>query len=89
MQMKDPNLHSLIGPNCTIMVGQNRASWLVVMEPLSIGWGSSFMRSLLYKGQLSLQEDSAGGVAVESVVFPEIQYEWEVSCKQLLLDFDY
>lgn len=32
MQMNNTNLHSLIGPNNTVLTGQNHAFWLVIIE---------------------------------------------------------
>lgn len=34
MQIKNPNLHSLIAPHSTVLTDWNCVSWFVVMEPL-------------------------------------------------------
>lgn len=88
MQMKDPNLHSFIGPNFTVLIGQNGLFWLVskdadkdkaVQLQLDGAGFSSLVQiwfhKLLYKRLFRLQECSTGGLASQFVAFP-----WNAAC---------
>lgn len=51
IQMRNPNLHSLFGPDSTVLIGQKCVFWLVVMEQLWVSVDAN--KSIDWIGQVS------------------------------------
>lgn len=76
IQMKTPNSHSLIGPNCIVPIGQNWVFWWVNMEPF---WLVSKDANEYITVQVQLERERSWSHWLSLDIRSTVQEAWQLS----------